>query len=282
MIKELLTYGKFYRLVAIVIVILVVLGGLANYMILPAYTNYNEGVTVPDITKLSVTEAQKRLHAIGLRDSVVDRRYNAAFPANYVIDQTPSPALIVKPNRLIYLTVNSSNTPKVIVPDVTNMSLRNAELQLKNYGLTVGNVSYVAAPYKNTVIRQSVAEGTSVERGAIISLTVSDGYGIEKVPVPALEGLRLYEAQAALRNVGLRIGEIRFKGTNDIEPNIVMEYSPATADSLVEGTKINLVVSEQGSTQEETETGAVIVDSTEVETPSMSDTTNVNYENPKK
>lgn len=277
MIKELLTYGKFYRLVAITGVILAILGALANYVIFPEYTNYNEGVTVPDITKLSIEEAREELHAIGLRDSIVDRRYNAAFPANYVIDQTPSPSLIVKPNRLIYLTVNSSNTPKVIVPDVTNLSLRNAELQLKNYGLTVGNVTYVAAPYKNTVIRQSVAEGTSVERGAIISLTVSDGYGIEKVPVPELEGLRLYEAQAALRNVGLRIGEIRFKGTNEIEPNVVMEFSSADADSLVEGTKINLVVSEQSSTQEETETGAVIVDSTAVETPSMSDTTNVDY-----
>lgn len=279
MIKELLTYGKFYRLLAIAVVIIVALGGIANYVIFPAYTNYNEGVTVPDVTKLSVSDARDQLHAIGLRDSVVDRRYNAAFPADYVIDQTPSPALIVKPKRLIYLTVNSSNTPKVIVPDVTNLSLRNAELQLKNYGLTVGNVSYVAAPYKNTVIRQSVEEGTSVERGDIISLTVSDGYGIEKVLVPELEGLRLFEAQAALRNVGLRIGEIRFKGTNDIEPNMVMEFSPSEADSLVEGTKINLVVSEQSSTQEETETGAVIVDSTEVETPSMSDTTDVDNQN---
>lgn len=236
---------------------------LFNNIILPDYTKHNQGVTVPDITKLEINDAIKSLRNIGLRDSIIDRRYNAAYPANYVIDQTPGASTIVKPNRKVYLTVNTSNTPKVIVPEVKDLSLRNAELQLKNYGLKIGTISYESSPFKNTVIRQSVEHGKLVERGSVISLTISDGLGIEKVKVPKLIGLKLFEAQANLRNAGLRIGEIRFKPTANMEANLILDYEPSNSDSLVEGSKVNLNVSEQLRSTEVIESSAVIIDSTD-------------------
>lgn len=257
---------QFWFLCILLISTSIVFGFIANEYVLPSYTKFNEGLTVPDVTKRSISEARAILHAAGLRDSIIDKRYNAAYPAEYVIDQTPSPSLIVKPNRKIYLTVNTASTPKVIVPSVIDLSLRNAELQLQNYGLRLGTVSYESSPYKNTVLRQSVSSGTPVERNAVISLVISDGLGIKRVLIPDLEGLRLYEAQAKLRTVGLRIGAIQFRAISDKESNIILDYSPK-ADSLVEGSKINLVVSEQKSTQEVIEQGAVIEDSTQSALP---------------
>lgn len=257
---------QFWVVFIVLVIVTVTAGFIADRIILPAYTQFNEGLTVPDVTKMDLEKAREVLRASGLRDSVIDKRYNAAFPANYVIDQTPSPSLIVKPNRKIYLTVNTSTTPKVIMPSVLDLSLRNAELQLQNYGLRLGTVSYVSSPFKNTVIKQSVEPGTPVERGTVISLVISDGLGIKKVLVPDLNGLRLYEAQAKLRTLGLRIGEIKFQPIVDGESNIILDYAPK-ADSLVEGSKVNLVVSEQKSTQEEIEQGALIEDSTQTALP---------------
>jgi len=234
-----------------------------NSFVMPAYTKLDEGLTIPDVTKLPINKAKEILKEAGLRDSVIDRRYNAAFPAEYVIDQTPSPSLIVKPGRKIYLTVNTSSTPKVIVPSVKDLSLRNAELQLQNYGLRLGTVSYESSPFKNTVIKQSVESGTPVERGTIVSLVISDGLGIKKALVPDLMGLRLYEAQAKLRTLGLRIGEIQFRAVSEQESNRILDYSPK-ADSLLEGAKVNLIVSEIKGAGEVSEQTTTLNDSTQV------------------
>ena len=101
---------------------LIVLGALFLFLldtvIMPAYTNYNEGITVPDVSQISLDDAKKELTNHGLRYEVADRRSNEAYPADYVIDQTPAAAKIVKPNRKVYLTVNIESNPTVKVPKV--------------------------------------------------------------------------------------------------------------------------------------------------------------------
>src|SRR5690625_5361507 len=82
--------------------------------IMPYYTNYNEGVTVPDVTRLPLDEAEALLETYGLRHEVLDRRAHSAYPANYIIDQTPEAMQIVKPDRKVYLIVNTDATPKTL------------------------------------------------------------------------------------------------------------------------------------------------------------------------
>lgn len=230
------------------------------------YTNYNEGVTVPDVTQISLKEAEAVLESYGLRLEVADRRANSAFPADYVIDQAPSASVIVKPNRKIYLTVNTEVKPQVIVPNLVNLSLRNAQIQLQNYGLTIGSISYESSRFKNAVLRQSISEGITVEKGRSIDLVVSDGLGDKIVDIPEIIGLRLPDAQHKLREVGLRVGEIRFQPIKDVVPNTVLDFTPKVTQ-LVEGGTLTLVISERFEVTEETETGAVIVDSTGNNTP---------------
>lgn len=282
MFKKLLKDIRFYLLLIGIALLGAIFLALLNFYIMPSYTRYNQGLTVPDVTKLPFTEARELLNRDGLRDSVIDRRYTASYPPDYVIDQSPSPSLIVKPGRFIYLTVNASNAPKVEVPNVVNMSLRNAQLQLKNYGLEFGGATYVSSPFKNTVLRQSVQAGISVEKGTIVSLTVSDGLGVNKVPVPKLTGLRMYEAQSKIRNAGLRTGEIIYKPDAKLDPYIVISYSPSDKDSLLEGSLVNLVVSERPSSQsqEGTENGPVNADTTQVKNSSVpTDSKSNNHKN---
>ena len=261
MLKALFTNKYLY----IIIFSLAVLGAAFLFtldkLVMPVYTKYNEGVTVPDVSRKSLKEAEELLTSIGLRYQVADRRSNSAFPANYVIDQAPAANIIVKPNRKIYLTVNAEVRPQVVVPNVTNLSLRNAQIQLQNYGLEVGSISYESSRFKNAVLRQSIDEGVSVDKGATIDLVVSDGLGDKIVDVPEIVGLRLPDAQFKLREAGLRVGEIRFQPVKDIVPNTVLDYTPKVT-SLVEGESLTLVISERFEVTEEIEGAAVIVDST--------------------
>lgn len=268
-IKWIFTNTWFYYLAGGIILTGVLLVLLLNFVIMPEYTNYKEGVTVPDVTKISLTEAQQKLETFGLRHEVLDRRANASYPANYILEQEPAALQIVKPNRKVYLTVNTEVRPTAVVPDVEDLSLRNARIQIENYGFEVGTISYESSRFRNAVMEQSLAPGDTADKGSVINLVVSDGLGDRMVAVPDVIGLRLTEAQQQLREAGLRIEEIRFEPSAE-EPNTVLSISP-DAEELTEGQTLTLVVAERLDAREESEAGAVGADTTLSAPP---DTTN--------
>lgn len=241
----------------------IILALLADFVIMPYYTNYNEGVSVPDVTKLSLEQAYEKLESSGLRYEILDRRSHSVYPANYILDQAPAPKQIVKPNRKVYLTVNTDVTPQTVVPNVVNLSLRNAEIQLENRGLAIGTQSYETSRFRNTILRQSVAAGDTVARGTEVNLAVSDGLGSRSVDVPDVTGMRLSEAQQAILRSGLRVGEIRFQPTDEVPPNTIISFTPDSTQ-LTEGETLLLIVSERFEAIEEVESGAIIDDTTSI------------------
>lgn len=257
MFLTLLKSVQFYIYIFSILLLGVVFVFAMDRVIMPWYTNYNEGVTVPDVTKVSLDEAAAMLEAYGLRYVVTDRRPHEAFPTNYIIDQSPAGTSIVKPNRKVYLTVSTTDRPTVTVPEVVNLSLNNARIQLQNHGLRVGNVTFESSRFRNMVLRQSIPHGSGVERGTVIDLVVSDGLGQRRVAVPDIAGLHLTEGQRKLREAGLRVGNIQFQPTAQLEPNRIITFTPADRDTLFEGETLNLVVSEPLNVREELESGTI-------------------------
>ncbi len=97
---------------------------------------------------------------------------------------------------------------------------------------------------------------------------MSDGLGDKIVTIPEIIGLRLPQAQLRLREAGLRIGEIFFKPTKDIDPNTILDFSPKVTE-IIEGQSLNLIISERFDTTEEVEGGAVFSDSTQIRRDSL-------------
>jgi len=266
MLKRIFTSKKFYLTSLGVILLGIATLFLFDKLIMPGYTNYYEGLTVPDLTRVTLDEAEAQLTSIGLRYEVADRRANSAFPANYVIDQQPAANTIVKPNRKIYLTVNTEVKPVVVVPNVVSLGIRNAQIQLQNYGLELGSTSYESSRFKNVILRQSIPEGDTVAKGTTIDLVVSDGLGSKIVTIPEIIGLRLPQAQLKLREAGLRLGEIRFRPIKDVPPNTVLDFTPKVAQ-IVEGETLDLVISERFEAIEPEEGGVINIDTTGTPTP---------------
>jgi len=274
-LKSKILYISLFGLLLLGIVSILVL----DRWIMPGFTNYNEGVTVPDVTNLSLEEAEALLDVYELRHEILDRRPHNAYPADYIIDQAPSARQIVKPNRKVYLTVNTVERPTVVVPDVENMSLRNAQIQLENNGLTVGVVNYESARFRNTVLRQAVAAGDTVEQGTVVDLAVSDGLGGDLVQVPEIEGLPLTEAQQKLLEAGLELGDVRYQPTQDVAPYTVLSYTPRRPE-LREGETVNLVVSERFDAREVDEAGAVVDEDEEEEDSEIPDEEDIEENDP--
>lgn len=243
-VKDTLTSKKLYISIVAIGVALVGLLLLFNYVVMPWYTNYAEGLTVPDVTRMPLEEAKATLTAYGLQYEVADHRKNASYPAGFVIDQQPNPSELVKPHRKIYLTVNMAHHIMVEVPKVVNLSLRSAKIQLQNAGLKIGSISYESSRFKNTVLRQSIKAGEMVKKGTRVDLAIGNGLGRRKVAMPEIIGMRLRLAQKQLRRSELLIGEVHYRPKPEVPPGTVIDFKPHKKRVEI-NTKITLIVAEK-------------------------------------
>ena len=127
------------------------LAGLILMVVLLFHTFYLPGTidsswknkTVPNVVGKSFEEAQKILNNSGFDVEVQDSIYSDTTAKGSVLRQVPDGDATVKISRTVYLTINRQVPPMVEMPNLKDFSFRNAELQLKNMGLRVGNTSYV-------------------------------------------------------------------------------------------------------------------------------------------
>ncbi len=111
---------------------------------LKSTTNHGEFVEVPDFSKMSVIEMRKAVEDSGLRYQVLDSsNYNPEYPRFSILEQDPPAGNKVKANRKIYFTVNPSGYKKVTVPDIIQVTQRNATSMLRAVGLDVQRVTYI-------------------------------------------------------------------------------------------------------------------------------------------
>lgn len=204
--RSLLTNGYFWTGLAVLFVVGLLLFLLFNNLLLPTYTRHDVARTVPDLLNEPYEEAVRELENLDLLVERQPQPFNPNLPRDVIVDQDPLPNTTVKPGRRIFLTVNSGTTPKVLVPRVQGMSLREARNRLNASGLKVGDVQSdsIPSPYANTVTRQEPAPGDSLQEGATVRLWYSTGLGDQYVQVPDLTGLSATQAERQLLDRKLR------------------------------------------------------------------------------
>jgi beta-lactam-binding protein with PASTA domain len=107
-------------------------------------THHGEFVEVPDFAKMSVMDMRNAVEDAGLRYEVLDSaNYNPDYPRFSIIEQDPKAGSKVKEDRKIYFTVNPSGYKKVTVPNIIQVTQRNASSMLKAVGLDVQRVSHI-------------------------------------------------------------------------------------------------------------------------------------------
>jgi beta-lactam-binding protein with PASTA domain len=106
--------------------------------------------------------------------------FNPDYPRFSVIEQNPKAGNKVKENRKIYVTVNPSGYKKVTVPNIIQVTQRNAASMLKAVGLEVGRVSYIDELGKDMVyyIRhngKTIKPGDRLPKTSKIELVCGNG-----------------------------------------------------------------------------------------------------------
>jgi len=177
------------------------------------YTEHGSAIDVPDLKGESFDEAVRTLNSANLNFEIADSMFDDSKPALSVMDQNPEPKSKVKEGRTIYLTVNSRTAPQINMPDLKDVSLKQASMILESYGLKVGKLSYRPDLAKDVVLQtlsegKEIAANVTVKKGAKIDLVLGDGLGQTQVEVPNLIGLTLREAKFVLDGSSLNLGAL--------------------------------------------------------------------------
>lgn len=133
---------------------IVVVTVFSLYIALKYYTRHGEGNPVPKLKGLDVEEAIDILQEQGYRYQI-DSIFVLDKKAGLVLEQDPDANTFVKENRMIYLTIVSSQTPNVNFPDIEHKTFIEAKALLSNYGLKLGDTTYA-----NDIARDAVLEFT--------------------------------------------------------------------------------------------------------------------------
>ncbi len=150
---------------AAVIVFLILGTGLAMNI----YTHHGESITVPDVKKHSYEASLKVLEDLGFEVVINDTGYVKNLPPGTILDQLPAPGTKVKSGRTIYLTVNATDSPTLIMPDIIdNCSLREAMARLTALGFKLGQTQFV--PGEKDWVYGILVNGKNISAGDRISI----------------------------------------------------------------------------------------------------------------
>ena len=145
-----------------------------------AYTNHNQAVIVPDIRGLQLEEAVPFLENRLLRYEIIDSIYSKDFMPGAIVELLPEANSKVKKNRTIFITVNAKTEETATIPDLEDISYRQAYALLKSRGFMNVEYKYVTGEFPDLAIGveyggQLVSNGTRVPLTAKLILVISDG-----------------------------------------------------------------------------------------------------------
>ncbi|MFJ6085587.1 Stk1 family PASTA domain-containing Ser/Thr kinase [Streptomyces sp. NPDC092369] len=143
---------------------------------------------------------------------------------------------------------NSVGNDEVAVPNLVSLSQPDAEKQLTNSELKLGDVTKkpCADQAKGTVCSSSPASGTNIKKGTAVDLVVSTG--APKVAVPSVLGKSLDEATEILEGDDYKFVVKTKTRISTEDPNTVLEQNPGLGKEVEKGSPITLTIAKAEAT----------------------------------
>ncbi len=222
---------KFYLHLAIIILLSLLIVWVV-FRSLDSYTRHGEVYIVPDFTgqpSQLVMNQYEELFNFVLLDSV----YVKDLPKGSIVQQDPLPGSKVKSGRNIYYVIVAMMPEQVMMPNLRNLSLRQAMVLLEKEGLDVNKLLYIDHFAKNAVIEQQylnevIEPGTIIFKGQSIDLILGNGNSRDTLtPMPFLTGMLPAQVKPALLKAGLNPGDFYFLD-QDTTTSRVFRTSPSS------------------------------------------------------
>jgi len=206
-------------------------------------------VAIPNVVGKQVDIARNMLLEKNLRVTIVES-FHEKVPTGHVVSQNPEGGATVKEQRTVTLII-SRGGEITVVPDVRGLNRRDAELQIKNAGLTLGRIEeqFTNDAPVDIVINQNPRPPAQVGKGTAIDLTVSKGPAPKKFALPDFRGTPVNTVASQLESLKLKMGTTTEAPSDKFPPGVIIGQNPAPATEVTEGATIDFTVAQnQGGT----------------------------------
>ncbi len=178
-----------------------------------------EGQIISDYTGKNYKEAKNELEALGFKvilEPVVDED----VPIGNVIRTDPEAdsSILEGSDVTIYYSADEKSGKLFKMPDISGKTLTEAEAVLEKYGLVLHKTEVVDSTIeKDRVVMQSPAEGSPVQEGDSVIITISSGKVVLKknIELPSRVGVV---------NVKLYVDE-KLIADNSVDTDVITKYS---------------------------------------------------------
>jgi len=178
LINKILQLPVFIHLLALIVTSFLIGFGTLRYI--DRYTNHNQAVHVPDVKGLQIEDAAPFLTQNFLRYTIIDSIHSKEVMPGAIVELLPEPNSRVKKNRIIYITVNAKSEKTAPIPEVADLSIRQAYSDMTALGFRYVETKYVSGEYRDLTVGVEyvgdiIDAGTQVPLSAKLTLVVQDG-----------------------------------------------------------------------------------------------------------
>jgi eukaryotic-like serine/threonine-protein kinase len=200
----------------------------------PHYAN------VPALRGLTVEQAAARLKAAGLSWRPGEAEYSTSVDTGLVVRTRPPAKTRIRKNTEVVLV--TSKGPEIVpVPQVRGETEQAAKDELRGRGLQVKvKEAFSDTVPEGRVIGQNPDAGQKIEKGSVVTITVSKG--LPPVEVPNVVGAQAADARTTLQTAGLKVNEVD-QFSNTVPRGEVIATEPPAGTSVRKGDTVTMRVS---------------------------------------
>jgi serine/threonine-protein kinase len=219
-------------------ILLVIVLGLAAYLLPKMFASPSDQVQVPRLLGLSADQARAKLADAGLVAGKPDYDFNNNVPANRVISQDPQADDFVDKGATVTFVLSRGTHPTK-VPYVIGETRQQAKADLENAHLNPVFQPVESDQPKGTVVKTDPSPGEQVPRDTDVNVSISRG----PQEVPNVVGHTQDEAEQMLRDAGF-VPQARPDTTSTEPKGTVTGQTPDAGETLQQGATVYITVSQ--------------------------------------
>ena len=103
---------------------------------LDSYTRHNQAVVVPDVKGMKLEDAAEFFGNNKLRYNVIDSVFSKDVAPGSIVELVPGVGSKVKEGRIVFVTINALTSQMAVIPEVEDLSFRQAYALLRARGFS--------------------------------------------------------------------------------------------------------------------------------------------------